>query len=332
MIAAPLPANDRERLQKMEQAQCAFVPREERFDRITRTARRLLNVPIALISIVEEDVQWFRSVQGLELDQTSRDISFCGHAVAADKMLLVPDTHRDPRFRDNPLVTGAPFIRSYLGIPLSIAPGVRAGTLCVLSDREHSFRHPDVVGLQDLAAMAEAELRLTAMSNVQKRLLSRLSQLERRASLDAVTGCWNVRGFRELVALAVSDTRQNGTALALCCVRVKNFAGLARAPHASRSEAIRQVLAQVLRQRLPDNGALAVLGPSDFCALLPGASPLAVEESLARLTFPKAEIDLPGLQLSMDLELAFGMAFASDHPGPAGSTDLWATALANLKD
>lgn len=331
MLAAPSPANDSERLRTMEQVQCAFVPREERFDRITRTARRLLNVPIALISIVEEDVQWFRSVQGLEIDRTSRDISFCGHAVAENRMLLVPDTHRDPRFRDNPLVTDAPFIRSYLGIPLSIAPGIRAGTLCALSDREHSFRHQDVLGLQDLAAMAEAELRLSALSNVQKKLLTRLSQLERRASLDALTGCWNVRGFRELVALAVSDAVETDTALALCCIRVKNFADLARAPHPGQAGAIRQVLAQVLRQRLPENGALAVLGPSDFCALVPGSSALAVEDALARLTFPRADIDLPGLQLAIELELGFGLAFLHDQKEPS-PTELWATALANLKE
>ena len=155
MLAAAIPPDDESRLRAMEGIQCAFVPREERFDRITRTVQRLLNVPIALITIVEEDVQWFRSMQGLAIEQTPRDISFCGHTIASGKVLLVPDTRRDPRFRDNPLVTQHPFIRAYLGVPLSIAPGVLAGTLCALSDREHSFRHQDVLGLQDLAAMAE---------------------------------------------------------------------------------------------------------------------------------------------------------------------------------
>ncbi len=316
----------------MEQVQCAFVPREERFDRITRTVQRLLNVPIALISIVEEDVQWFRSVQGLPLEQTSRDVAFCGHVVVEGSILLVPDTHRDPRFRDNPLVTGEPYIRAYLGVPLSIAPGIRAGTLCAMSDREHSFRQPDIEALQDLAAMAEAELTLDAMSNTQKRLLTRLSKLERRASLDAITGCWNVRGFRDLVAMAVSEAVASGTDLALCNIRIKNFAQLALSPSAPRSEAIRQVLAQVLRQRLPRDGALAVLGPVEFCALVPGETALAVEDALARLTYPQAEIDVPGLQVKLQLELAFGLAFLRDHAGPTPATSIWASALAALKD
>jgi GGDEF domain-containing protein len=332
MLAAPILQGEKERLSAMDAQMCAFVPREERFDRITRLARRLLGVPMALISIVEEDLQWFRSVQGLDVGQTGRDISFCGHAIAAGKVLHVPDTLRDPRFRDNPLVTASPHIRAYLGVPLSIAPGIRAGTLCALSDKEHSFRRPDVEGLQDLAAIAESELRLGAMANMQKRLLSQLSKFERQASLDAVTGCWNVRGFRQLVGMAVDEARDKGTTLALCCIRVRNFPQLAAGGHGRSSDAVRQVLAQVLRQRLPAQGALGVLGAGDFCALVPGATALDVESALGRLTYPRAEIELPGLQLQLELELSFALSLLQDHLGSSPATELWATVLANFKD
>lgn len=93
---------------------CAYAPREECFDRITRTVKCLLEVPIALISIVEEDEQWFRSVQGLEVDHTPRDISFCGHAVALKRPLYIRDALEDEWFRDNPLVAGSPGIHAYL--------------------------------------------------------------------------------------------------------------------------------------------------------------------------------------------------------------------------
>jgi GAF domain-containing protein len=190
----------------MDQAMCAFVPREERFDRITRTVRRLLDVPIALISVVEHDAQWFRSAQGLAEVETPRNISFCGHAVASGKALAVPDATNDPRFWDNPLVTGSPYIRSYLGIPLSIAPGVRVGTLCALDNQVRSFTQQDILGMEDLAAMAEAELRLDAMGTTQRQLMAALGQAERRTSMDPATGCWNARGFRELVTMTVGRT------------------------------------------------------------------------------------------------------------------------------
>lgn len=331
MLIAPRPENDAQRLQAMEQALCTYVPREDRFDRITRTAMRLLDVPIALISIVAEDVQWFRSVQGLPDEQTSRDLSFCGHVIVDGKVLAVPDARTDPRFWDNPLVTGEPFIRAYLGVPLRLAPGVRAGTLCTLDTRPRGFNYRDIEALQDLARMAESELRLDAMASAQKRLLLKLDQLERRARLDAQTGCWNVRGFRELVAMAVQDAQRDGSSLALCHARVANFDALTAARSPAHVEGLRRMVAQVLRQRLPDGGALAWLGRADFCALVPGPTPLVVEELLAHFTYPKVELDVPGLRLDMTLDLQFGLAFLHEVDPAAAATEIWASALANLK-
>lgn len=330
MIAAPTIENEPERARAIDGAMCSLVPREERFDRITRTVMRLLEVPIALISIVDEDIQWFRSVQGLDVAETPRDISFCGHAIVESKVLMVPDVSADPRFWDNPLVTGPPHIRSYIGVPLSLAPGVRVGTLCAIDTQTHAFQYRDIVALQDLAAMAEAELKLDAMSSVQKRLLIKLDKLERRARLDPLTGCWNVRGFRELVTMAVQDAQRDGSDLALCYVRVDNFDGLAGARAKPQVDAIQQVLAQVLRQRLPDGGALAGLGAGEFCGLIPGSTALAVEENLGRFTFPRAHVDIPGMRFDLELDLRFGLGFLRDMKSATPATEIWARALAEI--
>ncbi|MET0312162.1 MAG: GAF domain-containing protein [Burkholderiaceae bacterium] len=327
MIAPPFLEHEQQRLETMNQAMCAFVPREERFDRVTRLARRLLDVPIALISIVEKDVQWFRSAQGLTEEQTGRDISFCGHALVSSRPLVVPDALQDPRFWDNPLVTGEPGIRSYLGIPLAIATGMRAGTLCAIDTRPRAFTHEDIVAMQDLARIAEAELKLDHMAGTQKQLLVRLTELERRGRLDPVTGCWNVRGLRELLALAVEAARTDGATLGVCYVRVANAAALGM--EGAGGDTLRQLLAQVLRRRLPESGALALIGASDFCAVIPGATPLEVEERLAEFTFPKARLDLPGMKYDLDLELVFGLSLLHEKPG-ASATELWGTALARL--
>ena len=99
------------------------TPSEERFDRITRLARRLFGVPIATLSLVDEDRQWFKSRQGLELSETPREISFCGHAILGDQIMEVPDAAADPRFHDNPLVTQEPHVRFYAGCPLRAPDG-----------------------------------------------------------------------------------------------------------------------------------------------------------------------------------------------------------------
>lgn len=332
MIEAPVPDNDAERLEAMDAAMCAFVPREERFDRITRTVRRLLGVPMALISIVEIDKQWFRSAQGLQDLETPRNISFCGHAVASGKMLIVHDATSDPRFWDNPLVTDAPYIRSYLGIPLTLSPGIRVGTLCALDTRVREFNQQDILGMQDLAAMAEAELRIDSLGATQKQLLGELGKAERRNSMDTATGCWNARAFRELVSLTAADCLMRGSTMALCYVRVRNFDELASRGDKVQANLMRQLLAQVLRRRLPQDGALGSLGERDFCALIPGATPLDIEASLAQFTFPQVTLDMPGFHLDMTLDLAYSLAFLSDMKSGSPSTELWATTLSGLKD
>lgn len=327
MLAAPIPHNDAQRLAALRAGFCAYAPREERFDRITRTAKRLLHVPISVISIVEKDEQWFRSVQGLEIDHTPRDMSFCGHAVALNKPLCIPDTWEDPNFRDNPLVTGAPGIRSYLGWPLEIVPGLAAGSLCVIDTIPRIYGKEDFEAISDLAGMAEAELRLGAMSDIQSKLMMRMNGVQRKGALDPLTGCWNIRGFRELLSIGVEDARAHGTELAICSMRIEGFDALAAAAGATNPDAITLMLAQVLRKRLPRKGALARLGPTYFCALVPAPSALGLENELARLTFPQVTVSLPDSRISVELPLSVSVSWLADMDPLAGPEALWAQAL-----
>ncbi|MBC7609950.1 MAG: GAF domain-containing protein [Polaromonas sp.] len=327
MLAAPIPKNDTQRLAALRAHSCAYAPREERFDRITRTVKRLLHVPVALISIVEQDELWFRSVQGLEIAHAPRDVSFCGHAIAINKPLCIPDTWADANFFDNPLVTGPPGIRAYLGWPLEISPGLAVGSLCAIDTIPRMFSNEECEALRDLAAMAEAELKISAMADLQGKLMMRLDTLQRRGALDPLTGCWNIRGFRELLALGVEEARGAGTELAICSVRVSNLDDLAVSAAHSNRDALTLMLAQVLRQRLPPHGALARLAPSHFCALIPATSAIALEDALAKLTFPTATVNLPDKKLSLELPLSIHISWLADLDPSAGPQALWAQAL-----
>jgi GGDEF domain-containing protein len=307
------------------------VPRDERFDRITRTAMRLLQIPVAFIAEADESQQWLRSVQGLPSRETGRALDFCGRTVLKDQVLMVADTSIDMQFWENPLVTGAAHVRSFIGIPLRGAGGTSGGTLCAMHTQAHAFRQSDVLALTDLGRMAEAELRIERMATAQKRLAARVSQLERRAEFDSVTGCWNVPRFRELLATSVADAVAKGETLGLCYVRVRNFADLESSAQKRRMGAIRQVVAQELRQRLPDHGALATLGGSDFCALVPGPTAQAVEDRLAAFKVPRVTLDGPGMRFDLELELGFGLAFLHETRPASGATELWATALARIE-
>lgn len=328
MRAPPVPENEVLRLDALRSAFCAYAPREDRFDRITRTAKRLLHVPIALISIIEQDEQWFRSVQGLEVAHTPRDISFCGYVVGLNQSFCIPDTWNDPDFADNPLVTGPPGIRSYLGWPLELAPGIAVGSLCVIDTMPRTFGNEDFEALSDLARMAEAELKADAGANLQSKLLMRLDVLQRKGALDPLTGCWNIRGFRELLALGVEDASQQGTDVAVCNIHVNDLQKVADAAGYTSLDTLTSLLAQVLRKRLPTQGALARLGPFDFCALIPAASPLELELELAKLTFSPATVYLPRSEREVEIPLTVKVTWLADLGPSATPTSLWAHALA----
>ena len=136
---APIPPDEPERLQALWATGLLDTPPAEAFNRITRSVAALLKVPIALISLVDAKRQWFLSRVGVEATETPRDIAFCAHAVASGHTLHVVDAWLDPRFAANPLVTGEPHIRAYLGAPLLDEQGHALGTLCALDHEARDF-------------------------------------------------------------------------------------------------------------------------------------------------------------------------------------------------
>ena len=133
MKAPDTPQHEATRLIALRSLRILDTPAEERFDRLTRLAKRIFDAPIALISLVDENRQWFKSSVGLSINETSREISFCGHTILGNEVLIINDTTQDVRFADNPLVLREPCIRFYAGCPLRFVDGSRLGTLSLLS-------------------------------------------------------------------------------------------------------------------------------------------------------------------------------------------------------
>jgi diguanylate cyclase (GGDEF)-like protein len=194
MIAAPRHPQESTRLASLHALDALDTAPEERFDRITRLAKRLMDVPIALVSLVDEERQWFKSRQGLEATETPRDISFCGHVVAQERSLIINDAAADARFADNPLVTGGPRIRFYAGIPVRVR-GLAMGSLCVIDTQPREVTPDDIAMLTDLAGLVETEL-----------------TRRHDALIDGLTGLLNRRGFDEIsrvvLAIAARDSRE----------------------------------------------------------------------------------------------------------------------------
>lgn len=158
MLIAPRPANEAARLRMLRSLGILDTPAEEVFDRVTRVVSQLLHVPIALVSLTDENRQWFKSRVGMETCETPRDMAFCSYALEVPEMLVIEDTTADPRFLDNPLVTGAAHIRFYAGVPLRSEDGLVLGTLCALDTQPRSLPSGAATALKDLAAMVLHEL------------------------------------------------------------------------------------------------------------------------------------------------------------------------------
>lgn len=158
MQAPAPPANENARLQSLRDLLILETPPEERFDGLTAYASAMFNVPIALVSLVDEDRQWFKSRVGLEVAETGRDISFCGHAILKDEVMVVEDAHGDPRFADNPLVTADPSIRFYAGAPIVLSDGTKPGTVCIIDRRPRVLDVDDLAHLRELAMVTAREL------------------------------------------------------------------------------------------------------------------------------------------------------------------------------
>jgi sigma-B regulation protein RsbU (phosphoserine phosphatase) len=179
MLHAPAHPNEAERLADLRALEILDTPPEERFDRIVSLARRVFDVPIAYIALIDATRQWFKSKIGLKVIETGRDVSFCGHTIHHKGPTIVPDATRDARFADNPLVVGEPHIRFYAGHPLRGPNGHNVGTLCLADRRPRSFDDGQVATLRELAALAEHELHMVDVIQVQRKLLDTQKRLEK---------------------------------------------------------------------------------------------------------------------------------------------------------
>jgi sigma-B regulation protein RsbU (phosphoserine phosphatase) len=177
MITAPVPVDEAERLAELKALEVLDTPAEDRFNRIVELAARVFGVPIAYVSLIDADRQWFKARCGIDAVQTSRDVSFCAHTILQEGPLVVSDTLLDPRFDDSPLVVGEPHLRFYAGHPLAGPGGRNVGTLCLADVVPRTLDEKDLEILARLAAMAEHELGMVSLIRTQRELLDTKTRL-----------------------------------------------------------------------------------------------------------------------------------------------------------
>lgn len=191
--------DEKARLSGLSKLDVLDTPAEERFDRLTRLARRHFNVPFSMITMIDENRQWFKSAQGHLIPEGPRPDSFCHTTILTDQPLVVQDATQDQRFQQLPAVEGEMGLRFYAGVPLTDTRGNRVGTLCVLDTKPRDLTLEEVADLKDLAALASNELHLIRFTRVERELLKEMDQLRRQSSIDPVTRAWNSEAFHQIL-------------------------------------------------------------------------------------------------------------------------------------
>lgn len=215
MITPKFPPDEEERLSSLLQLKILDTPIEERFERISRLTKSIFNVPIVIITLIDHDRQWFKSQIGLTGTETPRDVSFCGHTILSDDVMVVEDALNDHRFFDNPFVTGDPNIRFYAGCPLKSPEGKNIGTLCIIDQIPRDFEEHDCDHLKDLSLLIEAEISRTDICYAQKKLISDLNNIKLSALVDPLTRLWNRKGIENIVSHMVDYSNTNNSSFGL---------------------------------------------------------------------------------------------------------------------
>lgn len=266
MKAPPVSGDEQERLSELRSLAILDTPPEERFDRVTRMARRLFGVPIALVTLVDENRQWFKSCSGLDFRETERRISFCAHAILNNGALVIEDTTQDERFADNPSVTGDPHIRFYAGQPLHALSGQSMGTLCIMDRQPRSFGQEDLATLSDLAGMVEREIVAVQL-----------------AISDELTRISNRRGFLTLSKYILDICKRQFFPAALVFFDLDKFKRINDIHGHAEGDRVLKIFAEQMTVSFRSSDLLARLGGDEFVALLINIDAAVIKDVIARL-------------------------------------------------
>ncbi|WP_284380145.1 sensor domain-containing diguanylate cyclase [Litoribrevibacter albus] len=265
MQGYPKPENERTRLTTLRSLNILDTEPEERFDRYTRLCTKLFNVPIALVSLMDDERQWFKSRQGMVLEESVRDSSFCSRVVFDGAPLVVENALEDPGFIQNPLVTDFPSVRFYAGYPLFHSNGTCLGTLCLMDQLPRRFTDHDLESLNDMATMVEREL----------------STLHLATSCE-LTSLSNRRGFIALAHQAFNVCVREQIPLSIVFFNLNKFKHINDQYGRAEGDLALKAFAELLKDSFRDSDLVARLSGDEFVALLTSTNASQAQEAIDR--------------------------------------------------
>lgn len=294
----PDPIDEAIRLKNLHSLNLLGTPAEERFDRLTRLAKSFFDVPMALVTLVDENRVWAKSTMGFEGQEASRQMSMCGHAIMGNgDILIINDAAKDKRFADMPYVTGESHIRFYAGCPLTYLDGSKMGTFCILDTKPRRLSEEAKEHLKSLAEIAQRELIVTQL-----------------ATLDDLTGIPNRRGFISLAQKSLQLCHRQDIPASLVFFDINKFKNINdKYGHAEGDRAL-IAFAQQMRYTFRESDVFARMGGDEFVVLLTNTTIVFAEELIQRF---RAAVDTYNRKAKRGYKISFSSGMVSvdtDHP------------------
>ena len=289
-------AGEAARLDSLARYNVLDTPDEASFDRITRIAAQIAGTPIALISLIDAQRQWFKSRHGLLLRETPRDIAFCSHAICGNAPLVVPDATQDPRFQNNPLVTGGFHLRFYAGVPLRMRDGQAIGALCTIDTRPRALSDEQLNALADLARLVADEL-----------------EFRQLATTDSLTSAYTKRFLEGIVDTEVARSRRYGNRFSVVALDLDLFQQFNDISGRAAGDVWLQAVVVVLKRTLRHVDVVGRVGGDRFVLVLPETP---VETAI--LTAERVRQELAALRVPFGARMlagsaSFGVTQLGDH-------------------
>ncbi|MDH3374624.1 MAG: sensor domain-containing diguanylate cyclase [Gammaproteobacteria bacterium] len=285
-----------------------YTPLEERFERITRLARRALHVPVAAITIVKDGRQWFKSVRGWQVTELEVSKSLCSEVIKTGEQIIVNDTLDDLYLMSNPLVCNDPKFRFYAGVAIKDSTGDTIGTFCVMDVKPRETDDQFGTALADLGHMAQSELFASELNNAQSALITKLGESRRQAMFDSLTRLWNRRGGMDLLNAAVHECAKFDHTLGLCLADIDFFKKVNdQFGHPVGDQVLRKVASEIVATVRPQD-VVCRYGGEEFMIILRDVDARACFAVANRICANISQMPIRTRQQDVPMTISIGIA------------------------
>jgi diguanylate cyclase (GGDEF)-like protein len=294
------------KLARIPESDFFYTPIEERFERITRLARRALNIPVVAVTLINSEKQWFKSVCGWNASELQRDQSLCSVTVQHGQMTVIEDTLKDPQTEQHPLVVSGPKFRFYAGQPLYDQDNAIMGTFCLFDVRPREFPTADRQCMMDFAALSQREFVTEQLCDAHTALTTKLGLARREAMMDHLTRLWNRRGASVLLKAAFDEADRNGSELAVALLDFDNFKRINDAHgHQAGDEVLRRVASRLISS-IRSTDVTCRIGGDEFLLLMTQTGADTAGKVAERVRRNVTETPIPTRQGNIPMSISVG--------------------------